>query len=70
VGNYADLVIVSESDHKVTDTDVVSKCGWTPLNGLTLHHRIDRVFVNGKTAYDNGIFANANAMPLQFSRQH
>jgi dihydroorotase len=70
VGNYADLVIVSESDHKVTDADVVSKCGWTPLNGLTLHHRIDRVFVNGKTAYDNGIFANANAMPLQFSRQH
>ncbi len=68
VGNYADLVLVEKANHTVTDADVVSKCGWTPLDGVTLHHRIVATYVNGDLAYRDGTFMPAHAMPLQFKR--
>ncbi len=68
VGNYADLVLVEKADHTVTDTDVVSKCSWTPIDGMTLHHRVHSTWVNGSLAYSNGEFAAAQAMPLVFDR--
>jgi dihydroorotase len=68
VGNYADLVLVDAADHVVTDVDVVSKCGWTPLDGVTLHHRVVATYVNGELAYNDGQFLPVHAMPLQFKR--
>jgi dihydroorotase len=68
VGNYADLVLVDAADHVVTDADVVSKCGWTPLDGVTLHHRVVATYVNGELAYNVGQFLPVHAMPLQFKR--
>jgi dihydroorotase len=68
VGNYADLVLVEKANHTVTDADVVSKCAWTPLDGVTLHHRIVATYVNGDLAYRDGTFMPAHAMPLQFKR--
>lgn len=67
-GNYADLVIVDEtSPYTVTDADVVSKCGWTPLDGTTLRHRVRLTMVNGSVVFDQGRFAAAGAaMPLRF----
>lgn len=48
-GYYADLVLVERlsKPHIVTDADVVSLCGWTPLTGRALHHAVRRVWVNG-----------------------
>lgn len=68
VGNYADLVLVEKADHTVTDADVESKCGWTPLNGVTLHHRVATVFLNGSIAFTEGKHLPAKALPLIFSR--
>lgn len=57
-GHYADLVIVERLDtpHIITDADVISRCGWTPLIGRPLTHRIVRTIING----------DGNARPLSF----
>ena len=60
-GYYADLAIVSPvamPGHRVTDADVLSRCGWTPLAGRTLTWQVDRTVVNGDTG----------AQPLTFNR--
>lgn len=48
-GYYADMVMVERlnSPDIITDADVKSLCGWTPLNGYATHHRIIRTWVNG-----------------------
>lgn len=67
-GYKADLVLVKQTDdRKVTAEDVISKCGWSPLENHTFRHRIDKTFVNGRLVYDNGqIDAGARGQELQF----
>lgn len=50
-GYYADLVLVEKLDepHIITDSDVVSSCGWTPLTSYPTRHRVVRAWVNGGT---------------------
>lgn len=54
-GFYADLVLVKAEPCKVENKDVVSKCGWTYLDGRTLRHRIVKTRVSGPQAlaFDN-----------------
>ena len=56
-GYYADLALVGHyaDGYKVSDSDVVSLCGWTPLDGETLHHKVLSVWVNGNHTYNNGV---------------
>ena len=45
---YADVVIFDPgAEHKVSDSEVLSKCGWTPFAGETLSGKTEMVFVNG-----------------------
>lgn len=55
-GYYADIVRVRfiSGGYQISDSDVISKCGWTPYAGMTLHHRVITTFVNGRRAFDNG----------------
>lgn len=48
-GYYADLVMVEKlaEPHIVADSEVLSKCGWTPLAGRAVGHAVRRVWVNG-----------------------
>lgn len=48
-GYYADLVLVEHLDeaHVITDSEVVSKCGWTPMAGYGTRHRVAAAWVNG-----------------------
>ena len=51
-GYHADLTIVRPlplPGRRVTDADVVSRCGWTPLDGRTLGWEVVRTVVNGDT---------------------
>lgn len=68
-GMFADLVIVEASDaYEVTDRDVMSLCGWTPLHpDICLRHRVDLVMVNGRVA-DLGCDNVAWAKPLAYVR--
>ncbi|MGN0223864.1 MAG: amidohydrolase family protein [Muribaculaceae bacterium] len=48
-GYYADMTIVERlaEPYTITDADVCSLCGWTPLNGYATRHRVVRTWVNG-----------------------
>ena len=55
-GYYADLVLAERlplPGHKVSDADVVSRCGWTPLAGRVLGWKVTTL--------------QHTAMPLQFN---
>lgn len=55
-GYKADLVIVRRSDKKeITEQDVLSKCGWSPYEGMNLPVSVAYTFVNGHPVYANGV---------------
>ena len=69
-GYDADLVIVEEVESEtVTRDNLPYRCGWSPLEGKSLHYRIRSTFVNGKRVYHKGKFAKkAEGKPLYFER--
>lgn len=62
-GYHADLTLVEHlpEPYIVSDSDSVSLCGWTPLDGIPLHHKVVQTWVNGKTVYNRGSFADIPA---------
>lgn len=56
-GYYADLVLVDLKEKvEVKKDNVLYKCGWSPMEGLTFNTAIKKTFVNGHLAYDEGEF--------------
>ncbi len=68
-GAYADLVIVDpEKPFTVTKETILSKCGWSPIEGETLSHSVVKTILNGAEAYSEGQFAPRSARALEFSQ--
>lgn len=69
-GYYADIVLIdTDTHHTVTREEILSKCGWSPLEGTTFHSRVFKTFVNGKCIYSDGVVAdNLASHPLKFNR--
>lgn len=56
-GYYADLTIVDlNSSWTVDKNNILSKCGWSPLEGTTFQTKVTHTFVNGNLTYDKGNF--------------
>lgn len=56
-GYFADLVIVDlQEKTTINKESLLYKCGWSPLEGATLHSKITHTFVNGYLVYKDGIF--------------
>jgi dihydroorotase len=54
-GYYADLVVVDlENTTVVTKSNILYKCGWSPLENFSFPASIEKTFVNGNLVYDNG----------------
>ena len=54
-GYKADLVLVDDnSEWTVSKDNILYKCGWSPLEGMTLHAEVTHTFINGNLAYENG----------------
>ena len=54
-GHHADLVLVDpHKPHTVQAADVLSKCSWTPFEGITFRSSIAATFVNGHLAWHEG----------------
>ncbi len=54
-GYHADVVIANLDDPWTVSTENIRyKCGWSPFEGHEFKSSIDRVFVSGHLAYDNG----------------
>lgn len=69
-GYYADMVLIdTDTRHTITKEEILSKCGWSPLEGTTFHSRVVKTFVNGKCIYSDGVVAdNLASHPLKFNR--
>jgi len=71
-GYHADLVLVDpQQSHRITDDTELSKCGWTPYDGLEIPVRVTHTFVNGNLVYENGFFhAENRGERLLFKREN
>lgn len=59
-GYFADLTIVDLNVSWTVDkNNILSKCGWSPLEGTTFQTKVTHTFVNGNLVYDNGKFNEA-----------
>ncbi len=54
-GYWADLVLADlTKPTKVSKESILSKCGWSPFEGLIFSTSIDTTIVSGRIAYENG----------------
>jgi len=54
-GCYADLILVDpDTNYTVDKTNILYKCGWSPLEGVTFNSRVTHTFVNGHLVWHNG----------------
>lgn len=56
-GYKADLVQISKQAWKVEKSNVLYKCGWSPLEGRTFPYMVRRTLINGHLGYDEGRFS-------------
>lgn len=59
-GYQADLVLLDPNYYitwgGIQQSDILSKCGWSPFEGHRFDARVERTFVNGHQVYDRGEF--------------
>ena len=56
-GYFADLVLVDmDNDWIVKKDNILYKCGWSPMEGISYGSKVKKTFVNGHLAYDDGQF--------------
>lgn len=69
VGYFADLVLVDKNQPwKVTADNILYFCNWSPFEGTTFDHSINKTWVNGQLVYNNGtINENIRGMRLTFN---
>jgi dihydroorotase len=67
-GYFADLVLVNpQNEWTVTKDNLLYKCGWSPLEGESFRTKVEKTFVNGVLAYDNGVInENCRGRELSF----
>jgi len=67
-GYWADLVLIdTRQETRVTQARVLSKCGWSPFEGVTFRSRIISTLVNGQLAWhENKIIEHGSAARLNF----
>lgn len=57
VGYKADIAIVSDKKpFTVTSSVIQSKCGWSPLEGVTMRWSVIHTFCNGQHILNDGVF--------------
>ena len=69
-GYKADLAIVNPNiEWTVNKECILSKCGWSPMEGQTLHAKVEKTFVNGHLVYnDNQVDTLHRGQELRFER--
>lgn len=69
-GYFADLVLVDlQQKHTVQKSNILYRCAWSPLEGITFPASITHTFVNGNLVFQKGkIIEGQNGMRLHFNR--
>jgi len=56
-GYFADLVLINPNKgFKVTESNLLYKCKWSPFENYTFRSTIEKTFVNGNLVFDNNNF--------------
>lgn len=67
-GAYADIVRVARQSRVISDSDSLSRCGWTPAAGIETGHIVKETYLNGTLAFKNGeVLPVKVAKPLIFN---
>lgn len=69
-GYWADLVLVDPTQNtSVKNTELFSKCQWSPFPHMTFTNSIDTTIVSGEIAYQQGkVFPNCRGKRIEFSK--
>jgi dihydroorotase len=69
-GYKADLALIDPAcTWKVDNECLLSKCGWSPMEGETFHSKVKKTFVNGHLVYnDNQVDTLHRGQELRFER--
>ena len=69
-GYFADLVVIDPNKKtKVEKSNLLYKCGWSPFEGVTFNHKIEKTFVNGQLVFnDDKIIDQSIGKRLNFNR--
>ena len=69
-GYFADIVLVRPDDPwTVSPQNILSKCRWSPFEGVTFSNRVTHTLVNGKIVFRNGaVDRDARGRALEFDR--
>lgn len=67
-GYFADLVLIDpNASYRISSENILSKCAWSPFEGMTFSSKVEKTFVNGNLVYDNGLIVEgASGMELFF----
>lgn len=70
VGFDADLAVIDlNSEHTVRNAEQVTKCGWSPWDGVTLKGQNQMTIVQGQVVFDRGTyFEDLRGSEVQFDR--
>ena len=70
-GYWADLVLIDPNRKmQVAQDNLLYKCGWSPLEGLTFRSSISHTIINGQIAYQNGnVQETQHARKLAFKKR-
>ncbi len=67
-GYHADLVLIDDDVGGAPDS-ILSKCGWSPFEGIDLQARVRATWVNGQLRYRNGeVLDGPKGVALEFNR--
>jgi len=53
-GYKADFTLLKHKPWTLNQQDILSKCGWSPLEGYTFQWKVTQTYLNGQLAYDYG----------------
>lgn len=69
-GYYADIVLIDpNTPTEVCEENLLSRCGWSPFEGIRLAHSVHTTFINGHLTYSQGHFSQRPVVyPLLFAR--
>ncbi|MBQ4033299.1 MAG: hypothetical protein II620_04980, partial [Paludibacteraceae bacterium] len=65
-GYKADLILLHREKSVVRAQNVLSKCGWSPYEGIEFSNKVVATIINGHVAYRDGAFYGRYAEPLTF----
>ncbi len=67
-GYFADLVLVNPNkNYTITQNNILYKCKWSPLENETVSTSIEKTFLNGQIAFENGQVNEVRGQALTFN---